>query len=373
MLFFTSLLRGGECALYVADELPAKIVSYLRSGVEGPEALFNSFLKIDQEFLKIGENVSGSTASVMLWDSYRLRASFANTGDTRAIISRNGLAYDLTLDRKATDHDEIARIVRDGGLVQNGRVQGSLAVSRAFGDRRLKELNRGEKRVLVVDPDVSTFQLIPDIDEFIVIATDGLWDVLSSQQVVDYVKSNLLTKGFDISQKLRCSASELTLALNEVADSLVKHAIFDLSSGDNVTAMIIVLDNCRNIKLNSNTSTATDAGSSKVGELAINSSVSSAPSSVFRGRSTSSTATYTNNSNSSNAVDSSFNSSSTGRSIEPQSSKLVGLKPSTAAPIASSMNSSTPSSASSSKGTKVKNKSETDDDLMDFLMDDRNF
>ena len=82
----------------------------------------------------------------------------------------------------------------------NGRVLGSLAVSRALGDAQLKQPG---KRTVIPDPDVTTFRpnactvTLPsgqealDIDEFIIIATDGLWDVVSSQEAVDYVREGL--------------------------------------------------------------------------------------------------------------------------------------------------------------------------------------
>ena len=57
----------------------------------------------------------------------------ANTGDTRAVLSRNGKAQDLSYDRKGNDPEEIARVVKAGGFVSKGRIMGSLAVSRALG------------------------------------------------------------------------------------------------------------------------------------------------------------------------------------------------------------------------------------------------
>ncbi|CAM9806578.1 unnamed protein product, partial [Ectocarpus fasciculatus] len=61
-----------------------------------------------------------------------------NAGDTRAVLSRGGCAVDITRDKKATDFEEIARVCEEGGFVVNGRVQGTLAVARALGDRNLK-------------------------------------------------------------------------------------------------------------------------------------------------------------------------------------------------------------------------------------------
>lgn len=68
---------------------------------------------------------------------------------------------------------------------------GSLAVSRAFGNRDLKSVGEG---ILIVDPDITTFKLIPE-DEFIILATDGLWDVMPSQAVIDMVRDIMMKEG----------------------------------------------------------------------------------------------------------------------------------------------------------------------------------
>jgi serine/threonine protein phosphatase PrpC len=96
--------------------------------------LFKSFIDTDIEFLDAPSgNPSGSTANVMLWDQSTGYAYIANTADTRAVLCRSGEALDLSIDRKASDPEEIARIAESGGFIVKGRVQGSLAVSRALG------------------------------------------------------------------------------------------------------------------------------------------------------------------------------------------------------------------------------------------------
>ena len=62
----------------------------------------------------------------------------ANAGDSRAVLCRRGEAIDLSRDHKPTDEDERARIMKAGGFVSEGRVNGSLALSRAIGDLEYK-------------------------------------------------------------------------------------------------------------------------------------------------------------------------------------------------------------------------------------------
>jgi protein phosphatase 1L len=114
----------------------------------------------------------------------------AHVGDCRAVLSRNGTADALTADHTCAREDERARIERQGGYVRCGgsgvwRVQGSLAVSRAFGDGALK-------RWVVAEPAVATVALAADC-EFLVIASDGLWDKVSNQEAVDAVSRSRAT------------------------------------------------------------------------------------------------------------------------------------------------------------------------------------
>lgn len=189
---------GVDCAQYISDEIPMKVTSLLRRGQAPQSTLFQTFQEIDMDFLRTcaGSN-AGSTACVLLFNRSQNVIYIANTGDTRAVLSHNNIAIDLSFDRKATDSEEIARIACNGGFVNNGRVMGILAVARAFGDYQIKKMrpstnNMGTdfNRFLVVDPEISTFFPVQN-DEFIIVATDGLWDVMSSQGAVDFIRLEL--------------------------------------------------------------------------------------------------------------------------------------------------------------------------------------
>ena len=150
-----------------------KIASSLRAGKSCAESLFRSFIDTDVDFLDAPSgNPSGSTANVMLWDQTTGFAYIANTADTRAVLCRSGEALDLSIDRKGSDPEEIARIAESGGFIVNGRVQGSLAVSRALGDSALKIVGKvAGRKVLIPDPEVTTFRPCAQIDNFIIIGT----------------------------------------------------------------------------------------------------------------------------------------------------------------------------------------------------------
>lgn len=116
----------------------------------------------------------------------------ANTGDSRCVLSRRGEATPLTLDHKPVIFEEARRIIRAGGFVRDNRVNGALNVSRTIGDldfKRNAELPQTEQMV-VATPDITELKL-QDGDEFLIIACDGIWDVLSNQEAVDFVRRRI--------------------------------------------------------------------------------------------------------------------------------------------------------------------------------------
>ncbi|GLB37069.1 putative sigma factor PP2C-like phosphatases [Lyophyllum shimeji] len=104
----------------------------------------------------------------------------ANAGDARAVLCRAGRAVRLTYDHKGSDKQEAKRITDAGGFVMSGRVNGVLAVTRSLGDSSMKEF-------VVGAPYTTETELCED-DEFVVLACDGLWDVVNDQSAVDLVR-----------------------------------------------------------------------------------------------------------------------------------------------------------------------------------------
>ncbi|KAL3511991.1 hypothetical protein ACH5RR_024708 [Cinchona calisaya] len=136
---------------------------------------------------------SGTTACVAIIRDNQLLV--ANAGDSRCVMSRGGQAYALSKDHKPDHEVEKERIVRAGGYVQCGRVNGSLNLSRAIGDMELKQNKSlpAERQIVTAEPDITTVELHDD-DEFLVLACDGIWDCMSNQQVVDFVRDQLYSE-----------------------------------------------------------------------------------------------------------------------------------------------------------------------------------
>ncbi|TYH15711.1 hypothetical protein ES288_A05G064000v1 [Gossypium darwinii] len=132
----------------------------------------------------------GSTACVAILRNNQLVV--ANAGDSRCVISRKGQAYNLSRDHKPDLEAEKERILKAGGFIHAGRVNGSLNLSRAIGDMEFKKnkLLPAEKQTVSANPDINTVELC-DYDDFLVLACDGIWDCMSSQMLVDFIHEQL--------------------------------------------------------------------------------------------------------------------------------------------------------------------------------------
>ena len=141
----------------------------------------------------------------------------ANVGDSRAVLSANGRAVPLSADHKPDRKDERQRIENLGGRVVfwgTWRVEGVLAVTRAFGDRQLKPLVSSA-------PDIVR-HTISEYDQFLILASDGLWDVLSNERAVEIVSS--------------------IYPDTKTASFVLVQTAFEMGSSDNITALVVDLD-----------------------------------------------------------------------------------------------------------------------------------
>ncbi|XP_039954778.1 probable protein phosphatase CG10417 isoform X1 [Bactrocera neohumeralis] len=172
---------------------------------------------------------SGCTAVVALLNGRDLYV--ANAGDSRCVVCRNGKAIDMSLDHKPEDEEESARIIKAGGRVTlDGRVNGGLNLSRAIGDHAYKmnlELP-AEAQMISALPDVRKLIITPE-DEFMVLACDGIWNYLSSEEVVDFVR-----------QRLKDDSKKMSQICEELFDTcLAPNTIGDGTGCDNMTAVIV--------------------------------------------------------------------------------------------------------------------------------------
>mmetsp|Transcript_11677 Transcript_11677/g.26703 ORF Transcript_11677/g.26703 Transcript_11677/m.26703 type:complete len:720 (+) Transcript_11677:24-2183(+) len=145
----------------------------------------------DESFLPTpSPQFCGTTAVVAVIVGNTLYVS--NSGDSRCIIAHNGKAEAMSNDHKPDNPEETERIQEAGGTTFAGRVNGRLAVSRALGDFQFKQ-NKDlppEKQMVSAFPEVKQREL-SELDDFLVLACDGVWDVMSNQECVEFVGKRL--------------------------------------------------------------------------------------------------------------------------------------------------------------------------------------
>lgn len=176
---------GDRVPSYLRDNLFNNILEQPNIWEYPERAIKNAYCSTDNLILEnsIELGPGGSTAvTALVVDGKDLW--IANLGDSRAVVCERGAANQLTVDHEPDI--ERKRIERQGGFVTNlpgdvPRVNGQLAVARAFGDQSLKAL-------LSSEPDVRHVPIDSSI-EFVILASDGLWKVMKNQEAVDMVKS----------------------------------------------------------------------------------------------------------------------------------------------------------------------------------------
>lgn len=128
---------------------------------------------------------SGSTLVSVVVDEKMIYCG--NVGDARAVLCRGKKAIQMSVDHKPYLEDEKKRIVANGGFVQGNymisRKGEALAVSRAIGDVAFR---KGACDFLISTPSMAQFEKSSE-DDFIVLASDGLFDVMKNQEVCDFV------------------------------------------------------------------------------------------------------------------------------------------------------------------------------------------
>lgn len=156
------------------------------------QALYDGFIAIDKYLHSLPSFERGGCAAVVLYvDGDDLYC--ANAGDSRCVMCRNGSVDALSTDHKPFLPAEQMRIERAGCYVLNRRVNGMLALSRAIGDFMFKNNTQvtWEMQAVTCAPEVRVTHLNRDKDEFAVLACDGIWDMMTSEQVVEFVRPRI--------------------------------------------------------------------------------------------------------------------------------------------------------------------------------------
>ncbi|KAK4257486.1 hypothetical protein QN277_007066 [Acacia crassicarpa] len=182
---------GKSAAEFVRDHLPRFVIEDAGFPVELQEVVTRSFLETDAAFAETYPlESSGTTALIAIIFGRSLLV--ANAGDCRAVLSRRGTAIEMSKDHTPLCMEERERIAPLGGYIVGGYLNGQLGVTRALGDWHLEGLKEMSERggPLSAEPELKLTTLTKE-DEFLIIASDGIWDVFRSQNAVDFARGRL--------------------------------------------------------------------------------------------------------------------------------------------------------------------------------------
>ncbi|GJQ09941.1 hypothetical protein GpartN1_g1732.t1 [Galdieria partita] len=180
-----------------------------------------------EESLKM-KTYSGCTLNFILVGSQCLYC--CNVGDSRAVLCRGGVAIALSKDHNISNAAEVSRVKQAGGFITHRGINDYMSVTRALGDLDLK----GHKQkmfphldfksdLVIATPDIFVIDLEPD-DEFLIIASDGLWCRMNDSEAVKITLKTLRQYG---SPKI-------------AAKTLIKTAL-SMGSTDNITVVVVVV------------------------------------------------------------------------------------------------------------------------------------
>ncbi|XP_019195125.1 PREDICTED: probable protein phosphatase 2C 76 isoform X1 [Ipomoea nil] len=205
---------GSRAAEYLKQNLFQNLMKHPEFVTNTKHAISETYQQTDRDFLESEKDSlrdDGSTASTAVLVGNHLYV--ANVGDSRTIVSKKGKAIPLSQDHKPNRSDERKRIENAGGVIMwagTWRVGGVLAMSRAFGNRMLKQY-------VVAEPEIQE-EVIDEELELLVLASDGLWDVVPNEDAVSLAESE---------ESPEAAARKLT------------ETAFTRGSADNITCIVV--------------------------------------------------------------------------------------------------------------------------------------
>eukprot|EP01013_Petalomonas_cantuscygni_P014676 TRINITY_DN3010_c0_g1_i1.p1 TRINITY_DN3010_c0_g1~~TRINITY_DN3010_c0_g1_i1.p1 ORF type:complete len:390 (-),score=75.17 TRINITY_DN3010_c0_g1_i1:2331-3500(-) len=215
---------GRDVADFVSQHLHDELSRHPAVQTDIEAALRHAFLVMDDLLRKetvLKADLMGTTAAVCLINDEQIVA--AGAGDTRVVLARSREAICLTTDHKPNLGREKARIEAAGGIVIFGRTNGTLAVSRAIGDFAMKSVERDpDDQCVTANPEITRRAAASEEDDFVLLACDGVWDVMTNQDVVNFVYERL----------------DLQDTPEEIVKRLAERCVV---SRDNITVILVVL------------------------------------------------------------------------------------------------------------------------------------
>lgn len=248
--YYFGVFDGHASSHLVAQYLANNLHIFINKQVENTleEKIYNGCTQAE-EFLLVNSFAGGSTATFGFLEGSTL--TVGNVGDSRAVACVNGKAVELTRDHKPDNPDEWDRVhTTDPSLqyyeslclgpamchVESRQIIDTWPLTRAFGDIGAKSAGIP----LIAVPDITTYKISHEY-QFLLFASDGVWDVLSSQEVVIYLHE-LLSEGLaldDVIERLTAAARQkqkerLSQKKGKLDDIALVLVVFDHNQEDSV-------------------------------------------------------------------------------------------------------------------------------------------
>ena len=188
----------------------------LESPFDYESALKKSFFLMDKEIEKLKVNEVGNTATVVFINNKLIYC--ANVGDSSCALLGKTNEF-ITVEHKCTNKNEMKRIEKEGGKIIDDRLGGILAVSRGLGDFDLKT------KGLSCEPSIIK-KLIDHNLNYCVLASDGVWDVLSPDEISKLIQNK---------------------KIEDMAKTIVETAM-DRGSEDNISCIVVELNKRLHLK-----------------------------------------------------------------------------------------------------------------------------
>jgi serine/threonine protein phosphatase PrpC len=185
------------------------------------------------------QSMAGCTATTVLITPTEIYC--ANAGDSRTVLSKANKAVEMSYDHKPDNPEERKRIYNANGFVEDERVNGMLALSRALGDFEYKNnsMLKAKDQAVSPFPDVKVVPITHDC-QFILLACDGLWDCKTSDEAIRWCHEKIYKNSYS---KGKLSMEQLMKGTEDIVDDCCANDIGS-SQGigcDNISAIIVEL------------------------------------------------------------------------------------------------------------------------------------
>lgn len=225
--------------IFIQSKYEDEIINQKLIAYNSNNKMLNAQIELNKNALLLKEkdiaSFTGCTACVCIIDNVSKKIYFANAGDSRVVLCKNGTAYRMSIDHKPELELEKNRIMKANGWINEGRINGNLNLSRGFGDLEYKS-NRQlppQEQIITAYPDVIEESL--EGNEFIIIGCDGIWDCLQDYSIYELIKKEVYKPGID-PKKVK-----LSNILAQIVDNICPNDIYSEKGvgSDNMTCILV--------------------------------------------------------------------------------------------------------------------------------------